>query len=160
MKPDFVKEFAFRLREELVTFREFHRVLQQEQEALIAGDVDQLLQIAPGKNSLMEKLFACSNERGRQLLEAGHENTPAGLAAWFNAIGMDDETRKLWNQLLDLAREAEQANRSNGILIDTRLRHNQQTLSALQTAANPVNSLYGPNGQISAINSGRPLGKV
>ena len=69
-------------------------------------------------------------------------------------------TREPWNQLLDLAREAEQANRRNGILIETHLRHNQQALAVLKTAANPGNSLYGPNGQISGITSGRPLGKV
>jgi flagella synthesis protein FlgN len=153
-------EFSVKLRAEFEALREFHQLLQQEQAALIAGDIDRLLQLAPGKTGLMEKLSSFSAERGRHLAAAGYENNPAGLAAWFNAIGVDDETRELWNQLLDLAREAEQANRRNGILIETHLRHNQQALAVLKTAANPGNSLYGPDGQISGITSGRPLGKV
>lgn len=160
MKPESATGFALRLRSELEAFREFHLLLQQEQAALIAGDIDRLLQLAPGKTGLIEKLSAFSVERDHQLAAAGYENTPAGLAAWFNAIGVADETREQWNQLLNLAREAEQANRSNGILIETHLRHNQQAMAVLQTAANPANILYGPNGQISGITSGRPLGKV
>lgn len=157
MKPT---EFAQKLGAEIEAFQEFHHTLQQEQAALIKGEIDRLLQLAPVKTALMEKLSTFSAERGRQLAAAGHENTPAGLAAWFNAIGVNDETRKLWDQLIDLAREAEQANRRNGILIETHLRHNQQALAVLQTAANPGNSLYGANGQISGMSSGRPLGKV
>jgi flagella synthesis protein FlgN len=160
LKQEIATGFAVSLRAELEAFREFHLILQQEQAALIAGDIDRLLQLAPGKTALMEKLSTFSAERGRRLAAAGHENNPAGLAAWFNAIGVDDETRELWKQLLDLAREAEQANRRNGILIETHLRHNQQALSVLRTAANPGNSLYGANGQISGTSSGRPLGKV
>lgn len=153
-------EFALKLSAEIEAFREFHHTLQQEQAALIDGEIDRLLQLAPVKTALMEKLFTFSAERGRQLAAAGHENNPAGLAAWFDDIGVNDETRTLWSQLLDLAREAEQANRRNGMLIETHLRHNQQALAVLQTAANPGNSLYGANGQISSLSSGRPLGKV
>lgn len=153
-------DFALKLGAELEAFQEFRHTLQQEQAALIKGEIDRLLQLAPVKTALMEKLSTFSAERGRQLAAAGHENNPAGLAAWFNAIGVNDETRKRWDQLLDLAREAEQANRRNGILIETHLRHNQQALAVLQTAANPGNSLYGANGQISGMSSGRPLGKV
>lgn len=160
MKQESATGIAGSLRAELEAFREFHRTLQEEQVALIAGDLERLLQLAPGKNELMEKLFAFSAERARLLAAAGYENNPAGLAAWFNAIGVSDETRELWQQLLDLAREAEQANRRNGMLIETQLRHNQQAMAVLQTAANPVNSLYGANGQISGFSSGRHLGKV
>lgn len=160
MKHESAAGFAVKLRAEFEVFREFHHILQQEQAALVAGDIEQLLQLAPGKTRLIEKLTTFSNERGRDLAAAGYENNLTGLASWFNAIGVDKETRELWKQLLDLAREAEQANRGNGILIATHLRHNQQALATLQTAANPVNSLYGPNGQISGTASGRVLGKI
>lgn len=160
MKAESIAGFAANLRAELETFREFLRILQQEQTALIDGNIDQLLLLAPDKTALIDKLTAFSADRDRQMASAGYENTPAGLAAWFDAIGIGSETRNLWKQLLDLASEAEQANRANGILIETHLRHNQQAMSVLQSAANPGNSLYGPNGQISGITRGRPIGKV
>lgn len=160
MKHESAAGFAVKLRAEFEAFREFHHMLQQEQAALVAGDIEQLLQLAPGKTRLVEKLTTFSNERGRDLATAGYENNLAGLTSWFNTIGVDKETRELWKQLLNLAREAEQANRANGILIATHLRHNQQALATLQTAANPVNNLYGPNGQISGTASGRVLGKI
>ncbi|BCB26705.1 hypothetical protein SKTS_15910 [Sulfurimicrobium lacus] len=160
MKQESAAEFALKLSEELGAFGEFHQLLEQEQAALIAGDIDRLLQLAPEKTGLIEKLFAFSVERDHKLAAAGYENTPTGLAAWLSAIGVTDETREQWELLLNLAREAEQANRRNGLLIETHLRHNQQALAALQTAANPTNTLYGPNGQISGLSSGRPRGKV
>lgn len=160
MQPESATRLALRLQAELEAFGEFHQFLQQEQAALMAGDIDRLLQLAPAKTALMEKLFAFSAERDQALAAAGHENTATGIAAWFNAIGVAGETRELWNRLLDLARKAEQANRRNGILIETHLRHNQQALAVLQATANP-DSLYGPNGQVSSMASGRrPLGKV
>lgn len=160
MKQESDIGFAAGLRAELETFQEFNRVLQQEQAALIAGETDSLLQLTNVKTGLMEKLSAFSAERERQMVAAGFKNDSAGISAWFKAIGLDNETLEVWNQLLTLARQAEQANRENGILIDTHLRHNQQALAVLKTAANPGNNLYGPNGQISGMSSGRPLGKV
>ena len=159
MKPD-AAAFSELIQAELEGFQEFHRVLQRNRPRSIEGDVDQLLQLAPHKSELMEKLSGFSAERNRWLTATGLENNASGIAALMDAIQADAETRESWRELLDMAREAEQINRTNGTLIDTRLRHNQQALSVLKTAANPGTSLYGPDGQISAASSGRQFDKA
>lgn len=145
---------------ELGGFREFHQLLQQEQDALIKGDTDQLLRLASQKSELVEKLAGLGAQRHGLIATAGCTNDAAGIATYLDAVKAQTSTRGMWEKLLDLAREVDQVNRSNGILIDTRLRHNQQALSALKSAANPMASLYGPNGQISAAASGRRLDKA
>jgi flagella synthesis protein FlgN len=152
--------FASLIKAELNGFGDFQQLLQQEQGVLIKGDVDQLLQLAARKSELIEKLAELSTQRIRLITAAHCENSASGIATFLDAINAPPATRDMWRKLLELAREVDQINRSNGTLIDTRLRHNQQTLSVLQSAANPSASLYGPNGQISSAASGRRLDKA
>jgi flagella synthesis protein FlgN len=69
------------------------------------------------------------------------------------------ELSELWHELVDLAAKARGLNDSSGILITTRLRHNQAALAALQSAARAY-SLYGPDGQPSAVAGTRELGSA
>lgn len=160
MNQDADAAFAALIKAEFGGFQEFLQLLQQEQGALIKGDADQLLQLAARKSGLVEKLAGLGTRRTGCITASGCENSASGIAAYLDAIQARTATRELWGKLLDLAREADQLNRSNGALIDTRLRHNQQTLSVLHSAANPAASLYGPDGQISGAASGRPLDKA
>ena len=141
-------------------FQEFHQLLQQEQGALLKGDVDHILRLAALKSELIDKLSGLSTRRNLHIAASGCENNASGISAYLDAIKAQAATRELWSKLLDLARDVDQINRHNGILIETRLRHNQQTLSVLQNAANPSASLYGPDGQISGAASGRRLDKA
>ncbi len=160
MNPSPDTAFASLIKAELNGFGDFQQLLQQEQGVLIKGDVDQLLQLAARKSELIEKLAELSTQRIRLITAASCENSASGIATFLDTINAPPATRDMWSKLLELAREVDQINRSNGILIDTRLRHNQQTLSVLQSAANPSASLYGPNGQISGAASGRRLDKA
>ncbi len=152
--------FAALLQAEFGGFQEFHQLLQEEQGALIKGDVDQLLQLADHKAELIERLSGLSAQRSHHMNAAGCKNSAPGIAAYLDAINARSETRERWSKLLDLVREVDQINRSNGILINTRLSHNQQALSVLKNAANPGANLYGPDGQISSAASGRRLDKA
>lgn len=159
MNQDTDASFGAAIRAEYEVFQEFQRTLQHEHAALMQGETERLLQLAPRKSELIEKLSVFSAGRNRMLQGAGLENTPAGIAALLDALSVDAATRKSWNELLALAREAEQVNSSNGILIETHLRHNQQAMAVLRSAANP-GSLYGPNGQISGAAGGHPRDKA
>lgn len=160
MNQDSDAVFAALIRAELGGFQDFHQLLKKEQAALIKGEVEQLLQFSTQKSGMIEKLAGLSTQRKSLIGAAGCEDNASGIAAYLDGIQATTATRELWGKLLDLAREVDQINCSNGILIDTRLRHNQQALSVLQSAANPSASLYGPNGQISGTTSGRRLDKA
>lgn len=160
MNPNADAIFALLLKAEFDRIQEFLRILKQEQHFLIQGDVEQLQALATHKTGLIEKLAEFNNQRTQQISRAGFDNSASGIAAYLDSIKAQDATRKLWEKLLDIAREADQINRSNGILIDTHLRQNQQALSVLLNAAKPGTSLYGPNGQISGAAGGRRLDKA
>lgn len=135
---------------------EFLHVLRQEQEALIAGQIDLILPLSGGKEAYCQRLDRFA--RQRLVLLSG-----SGLAAgetlnnWLKA--QDQRVRDTWQHLLKLAEEARNLNRQNGQLIASRMQSNSQALNVLLSAADRA-SLYGPDGQPRTGLGGRMLGKV
>jgi flagella synthesis protein FlgN len=152
--------FAENLRAELAVFRLFLGILQDEQDALVKGNTDHLTELAKRKTEQVSALSRLAENRSRLLADAGFGADRQGLEAWLERHDSpSNELRILWNDLLQAADAARQTNETNGSMIENRLRHNQQALAVLQSAANQA-SLYGPDGQTYGFGSGRPLGKV
>lgn len=144
------------LLEEAGQLRGFLVLLEREQQALVAGDVDRLLPLADEKNDAFGRLARLGAARAGKLAEAGLGADRQGMEAW---LARQPEARPAWEALLALAGRASDLNRSNGQLIATRLAHNQQALSTLLAAANQ-GELYGPDGQARPVGGGRSLGSV
>jgi flagella synthesis protein FlgN len=134
----------------------FIGVLKVEQRALKEGFVDSLVQLAQEKSALATELTRLAGNRDRMALAS-----TAGKAGIDPCIAREGGTAamQIWRELRELAREASQLNRVNGILIDTLMRNNRQMLNMLQATAQRA-SLYGPDGQTSAYRGGRVLGTV
>jgi flagella synthesis protein FlgN len=64
----------------------------------------------------------------------------------------------LWAEIRKLAAEAQQLNSTNGELIQSRMRNNQQALSVLYNSSKNAAGIYGPDGQANIGSSGRHLG--
>jgi flagella synthesis protein FlgN len=148
------------LEAELQLFQDFIKVLQTEQDALVQGNVDPLLELARIKSGKVVLLSQLAESRVRFLSAQGYSQEHGGMTKWLqqHAAG-NPQIAELWQQLLTLAENAQQLNQINGSMIDTRLRSNQQALAILQAAANQ-SALYGPNGQAQTLGLGRPIGKV
>lgn len=144
------------LLEEAGQLRGFLVLLEKEQQALVAGDVDRLLPLAAEKNDVFGRLARLGEARTTMLAEAGLAGGRQGMEAW---LARQPEARPAWEALLTLASRASDLNRSNGKLIATRLAHNQQALATLLAAANQA-ALYGPDGQARPVGGGRSLGSV
>lgn len=156
-------ELARSLDAELGVFRDFVQTLQTEQEALIQGDIDRLIELAQLKSEKVVLLSQFADRRNRFLAAQGVKPEHGGIANWLHQQHGSQTAQQLsesWQQLLEQAEIAQQLNRINGTMIESRLRHNQQALAVLQAAANQSVSLYGPDGQTHASGLGRPLGKV
>ncbi|MEW6314378.1 MAG: flagellar protein FlgN [Pseudomonadota bacterium] len=153
--------FIADLRAECQAFSEFRQILQAEQDTLLKNEVDTLLRLAQSKADKVTQLSQLGEKRSRYLAKLGFTPDRNGMSQWIVAHGGNDSAQvtKLWHELLDVAGEAQRINQSNGIMIETRLRHNQQALAALQAAANQ-GGFYGPDGQTHWYGIGRPLGKV
>lgn len=151
------------LKAESAALSYFLDILQQEQAALTNIDVDSLLALSDKKLKLADKLNQLAQQRVTRLKQAGFSGDSSGMNIWIASQqgAQRDSVKKLWDDLLQATRTAQQVNETNGKLIVRLLQHNQQALNVLASAANQA-SVYGPDGQPRAamISSGRTLGKV
>jgi len=151
-------DFVSCLRVEHDAVAAFVTLLETEQQALINGNADQLLALADSKIQAAHKLSKLANARRDGLLARVGKVEFGDMTAWLQANAAN--SLPIWNGILQLAEQAQQLNSTNGILIQTKLRQNQQALMALNNATHSTNGLYGPDGQTSLLASGRTLGSV
>ncbi len=141
---------------EHAALQDFINLLEREQGLLVENHTDQLPELAEQKSVRAVNLNELAESR-RNLLR---KNIPAlsveAIQAWLEVRSA--ECLAIWNKIRMLAERAQQINRTNGELIQMKLRHNQQSLTVLSNAVNKAN-LYGPDGQTSfSPGSGRSLG--
>lgn len=153
-------ELVNNLEAELRAYQDFNQVLQTEQDALVQGNIDPLLELAQIKSEKVVLLSRLAEKRTRFLSAQGYSQDRGGMTKWLQQFdGGNPQIAELWQKLLALAENAQQLNQINGGLIDTRLRNNQQAFAILQSAAKQT-ALYGPDGQTQTLGQGRPIGKV
>ena len=159
-RPDARSRFIADLHAEVTAFSAFVELLRTEQAALEARDFDAVVQLSQVKPDRIAALNELAFRRGTFLTAHSFAPDRNGMAQWLLAYGgaVQAELSRLWKGLLDLAAEAQAINRENGILIETRLQHNQRLLAALASGSQPA--LYGPDGQTRVVGSGRDLGSV
>lgn len=96
---------------------------------------------------MIEELIKLDDRRNEYLQKQGLSLTKNSINAWLTEQhSCQNEIKTLWNELLNLAKTAQQLNHSNGLIISNQLQHNQRAFAALNCAAGNV-SLYGPKGQ-------------
>lgn len=142
------------LNDELTSLRAFVVLLESEQKALLGNDTERLLNIAESKAQAATQLAAMAEARHKAWLAGGTDTMEAWLPK--NAPA----SMPLWQTIRQLAAQAQQINTTNGKLIQSGLRRNQQALTALQDAGQHAAGLYGPDGQPNLGSSGRILGSV
>lgn len=130
-------------------------LLKQEQSILINANVDELTRLTEEKAKIVVRMSELAQSRHRVLGSAGFDASEAGMQKWVEdntgaAVG------KSWMELLDLASEAKELNRINGLLISQHLGRNQAALNILHGAPQG-GAMYGPDGQSAAKPGGRKL---
>jgi len=133
------------LQDELVAVEDFTQVLEQEEAALIDGNLMAILPaIVERKTELTEKLTSYGKQREAALADLGFPASRDGMTA---AIGADGSLAETWKRLLTQAERARARNVTNGLLIKTRMDYNHQALIALRLAAGAP-AIYGPDGRL------------
>lgn len=154
-------DFAENLAAETEALQQFLKILQSEQEALTQGNIDKLAEYARLKAEQGLRLSQLGANHNRILKQYGLGSSQDAIG---QAIQREDPDGRhslahRWENLLDLAKQAQDMNRLNGAMIEAQLKHNQQALAILQEAAKQT-SLYGRDGHSQALGLGRKLGKV
>lgn len=136
--------------DEYATIEAFASVLAVEQKALTQVDPAEMLKpIVEKKTELVGKLASLEKIRDAQLAEMG---LPAGWSGIELAAGSDPKLAVQWSLLQQSVERARRSNKTNGVLIRTRMEYNQRALDVLQVRpAKP--SLYGPDGRVPTFGS-------
>jgi flagella synthesis protein FlgN len=139
--------------------RVFIDVLRREQHALQQADVSVLLSLAAEKASHAQQLAELTQAREQWLAVPDSLEDQGDME---RRLADHPTAAMAWQELLQLTETAHQINEINGILVNQRLRYNQQRLSALQAASRGLhdNGLYGANGQPQIFSGGRRLGEI
>lgn len=128
----------------------FIEILKKEENALIEGKIEEIDHLASDKSRLIEELIRLDENRNKYFKKQGLILEKNSIDNRLTELAKQDsglsEIKILWNELLSLARIAQQLNYSNGLMISSQLQYNQHALAAIHCAAGNV-SLYGPKGQ-------------
>lgn len=149
--------FAADLGEEHAAMQGFLELLQREQQCLLTGDADGVGMQVELKSACLRKLAGHAERRRAFLLAERMSPDRPGMESWFAGHPEAATLAAQWQQLLELTRQAHQANETNGSLIAARLQSNQQALATLSAAANGTR-LYGRDGQTAGNWETRRLG--
>ncbi len=147
--PPAVAEITSHLHTERDALRAFVTLLETEQQALLGGQIEELLILAGDKTRAVHELNKLTDTRS-----VGIER--GGMEAWLQTHAAG--SLPLWHDIRQLSAHAQQMNRINGELIQSKLRHNQQALTVLHLVARSASGLYGSDGQPNLPTSGRTLG--
>lgn len=150
--------FTSRLNTERDALRSLVTLLETEQQALIEGHTEQLLELSEKKTQAVQELSKLANARKNELLTHDAAIQANGIIAWLKSYAPN--SLPAWQDIQKLAEQMQYLNRTNGTLIQTKLRHVQQALSVLLNTTNHVHGLYGADGQSHIPSSSRILGSV
>jgi flagella synthesis protein FlgN len=153
---DPARDLRAALQNEHAAFQAFAGLLQDEQESLLRGETDYLLDGAGKKAEALLQLRQLSARRNELLARQKLAADRKGMEAWLGA-NPDPALETLWLDVLQAAEDARRLNETNGIIISARLRHNQQALAVLCNVARST-SLYGPDGSARLTNAARHFG--
>lgn len=156
MEQSFDSQLLAALTAEYTALLNFVALLEREQGMLVENRTDRLLELSEQKSTDALSLNELAETRRSLLQKRIPEFSVDTIHAWLAAH--NPQGLAVWHEVLTLAERAQQLNRTNGELIQMKLRHNQQSLAVLSNAVNKAN-LYGPDGQPSfSPGSGRSLG--
>jgi flagella synthesis protein FlgN len=130
-------------------------LMKQEQQHLVVADIDGLNAVTPQKSHLVIQMAELAKQRHAALGQIGFPTQESGMRAWLDSSG-DRDAATLWDQVLQLTREAKEINRVNGMLINKHLAYNQTVMQAMHTPTGSAGaSIYGPNGQTTGLGNSR-----
>lgn len=134
------------LHEEQQTMQQMLDLLLLEQGCLVKAEIDQLQALAEQKSLLVNQLARLAAQRHSALAEAGFAAREEGMDAWLAAGAVPDGAAQAWAALLQSTRDAKEANRLNGMLLNKQMAYTQGALNALRPPPQ-AGKLYGPSGQ-------------
>lgn len=145
------------MEDEVVLMRSLDQLLAEEQSILTNNEAEKLGVITPEKNNLLTRIIELEKNRNLLLSSIGYSPDTKGMQAFFDTVPDNLAMEETWKVLLSISSDAQEKNRTNGLLINRHLSRNQSALNILQQN-NQSSSMYGADGQTrNSSNSGRGI---
>lgn len=133
--------------EDVRLMREFSKLLEREQESLIANNAAEIEEVVSVKASLLQQINETAKKRYAKLVALHFEANENGMVAWV-INQADPQVKKRWESFQQLLMKSKETNRLNGLLITKHFNRNRQILQGLQNAFKS-DEVYGRNGHTS-----------
>lgn len=145
------------IEDELAALEKMVALLQQEQEVLAHARIDQLADITENKTRLVAELETLTSRRravmsGREIPDDG-----SAIAEWLATH--EPATLPVWQNLIELARQAAQRNNGNRQLLASREEANRNLMRVLLEEQDAESS-YSANGRLTHSAARRPLDRA
>ena len=150
------QQLAQLMESEVALLRNFLALLAREEDLLVQGETDSLLNLTREKTELYHLLQRQHEARMRLLGQAGLEGSADNIRKVCAAL---PSALANWDELLKQAEEARARNESNGKLIIERMQHNQGALSILMSSGRHT-QFYDAEGVSRVAGRGRHLGSA
>ena len=137
------------LAEELDAARGLLQLLKREQDCLMQANVNELQQLTLEKTELVTKMANLGQSRLTALSKCGLEAREESMETWIRSYPQTHPVQHAWQELLDLAKNAKELNRVNGLLIGQHMARNQTMLNTLR-GNTQAGTMYGPDGQANS----------
>lgn len=121
--------------------RQLLDLLQREEVALLADNLDEIKQLTPVKADIINKLQQSNENRFAEFSNFNHLES---FTDWLETK-KDASLTRAWEDLMSLTRQAKEINSTNSLLLNQLALRNQRYLSFLK-GDNQQEALYGPNG--------------
>ena len=147
-----MNDAVIKLNKELAELRKFLILLSAEQQSLLNNDAETLLSLSDEKTQAAKHLIEMRDSRRLSLLT----RDLSSMEIWVEKQAPN--CQGVWSEIRKLAAQAQHLNTTNGELIQSRMRHNQQALNVLYNSSKNATGIYGRDGQANLGSSGRHLG--
>jgi flagellar biosynthesis/type III secretory pathway chaperone len=134
------------LEDEVVLMRSLDQLLTEEEIVLTNNEAEKLGTITPEKNGLLAQIIELEKNRNLLLSSIGYTPDARGMQDFFSTSSDNVAMEEIWKNLLVISSNAQEKNRTNGLLINRQLSRNQSALNILQQN-NQTGSMYGSDGQ-------------
>ena len=136
-------------------------LLNQEMQLLASREFDNLSTVLTNKVNIIDQLEDLENQRSKILIAQGYSADVDGTKSFLADNESNQDLTNSWKKLMDLVKECQIINQSNGMVVSKNQAQIQQAMQIISGGQNKGSSdTYNNKGVQSYSSSGRDLSKA
>ncbi len=141
--------------------KELQQLLNQEMHLLASRKFDELSTILTKKVNIIDQLENLEKDRSNLLTNEGYSADVQGTKSFLNDNKDNKKLTKSWKDLMDLIKECQIINQSNGMVVSKNQTQIQQVMQIITGGQNKgYSNTYNNKGKQSFSSQGRDISKA